>query len=264
VQWRGKNVVITGASRGIGRSLALELARRGARMILTARSRPELESVAELTRSLGADTVVVASDVSAADSASEVVAAAAGQLGGVDVLVNNAGVGLRASVDQLARADLERVLAVNLLGPIAYIQAALPHFRRQGSGLIINLSSLAGLMPVPHLGGYCATKHALVVLSRCLRAELREAGIRVMLVHPGAVDTDFRHHSLGSPFPSVPGRSRVSAEQVAVAIARAAEDGRDEVFVRPLDRVLLATARLLPRRRDRILLRRYGRTGVRP
>ncbi|HSW10504.1 MAG TPA: SDR family NAD(P)-dependent oxidoreductase [Bacillota bacterium] len=260
MQWQGKNVVITGASRGIGSSLALELARRGARMVLTARGRPGLEAVAERTRSLGADTLVIAADVGAAGSATEVLTAAGNQLGGVDVLVNNAGVGLRAPVETLGREDLERTLAVNLLGPLAYIQAVLPHFSRRGGGLIINVSSLAGLMPVPYLGGYCASKHALVVLSRCLRAELREAGIRVMLVHPGAVETDFRHHSLGSPFPSVPRRSRVSAEQVAAAIARAAEEDREEVFVRPLDRLLLATARLLPRTRDRILLRRYGRT----
>ncbi len=261
MQWRGKNVVITGASRGIGRSLAIELAGRGARLALTARHLPELESVAELTRSLGAETLTVAADVGVADSATGVFAAADARLGGVDVLVNNAGVGLRAPVDHVARADLERVLAVNLLGPLAYLQEALPYFRRKGGGLIINVSSLAGLMPVPYLGGYCATKHALVVMSRCLRAELREAGIRVMLVHPGAVDTDFRHHSLGSPFPSVPRRSRVTPEQVAVAITRAGEDGRDEVFVRPLDRVMLGIAQILPGTRERILLRRYGRPG---
>jgi short-subunit dehydrogenase len=252
--------VITGASRGIGSSLALELARRGARVALTARGRSELELVAELARSQGADTLVVSADVGAADSASDVLAAVAEQWGGVDVLVNNAGVGLRAPVETLDRADIQRALAVNLLGPLAYSQAALPHFRRRGGGLIINVSSLAGLMPVPYLGGYCATKHALVAMSRCLRAELRDAGIRVMLVHPGAVDTDFRHHSLGSPLPSVPRRSRVSAEEVASAIARAAEAGRDEVFVRSRDRLLLAAAYLLPRTRDRILLRRYGRT----
>jgi len=179
-------------------------------------------------------------------------------LGGLDVLVNNAGVGLRAPVARLSPDDLHRVLAVNLLGPLHCTQEVLPYFRRQGEGLVINISSLAGVLPVPFLGGYSASKHALVALFRCLRAELRADGVRVMLVHPGSVDTDFRRHALGLPYPERRRSSRVGADRVAEVVARAAEAGREEVFTAWSDRALLTVARVVPRLAERVLLRRYG------
>lgn len=260
MNWRGRRVVITGASRGIGRSLALNLAGRGANLALAARSGADLEAVVRSARALGVQAVAVAADVSEEQQARDMVRAAAAAMGGVDVLVNNAGVGLRAPVQHLSPAEFTLVLGVNLLGPLHCVQAVLPYLLQQGGGLIINVSSLAGLLPTPFLGGYSASKHALVALSRCLRAELAASGIRVMLVHPASVETDFKQHALGEPYPARPGASRVSADRVAEIVARAAETGRQEVFVRRSERFLVAAARLAPGLADRIILGRYGKS----
>ncbi|MDQ7793038.1 MAG: SDR family oxidoreductase [bacterium] len=260
MDWNGRRIVITGASRGIGRSLALNLAGRGGRLVLAARSGADLEAVAREVRTRGGEAVAVPTDVAEEGSVRDMVRTAALALGGIDVLVNNAGVGLRAGVQDMNPADFTRALAVNLLGPLHCVQAVLPYLRQQGGGLVISISSLAGILPVPFLGGYSASKHAGIALFRCLRAELAGRGVRVMLVYPGSVDTDFRRNALGDGYPDRARASRVSPEQVAEVVARAAEAERQDVFIRRSDRLLVMVARLAPGLADRVLIGRYGKS----
>src|SRR5262245_49500680 len=216
----GKIVIITGASSGIGAAAARAFAEAGARVVLAARDEQRLAAVA---RELRGPALVVPADVADRAAVDALVARAVAEFGGVDIVVNNAGVGLAAPVAELAAADFERALAVDLLGPLALTQAALPHMRQRGRGQLIYISSVVGLRSLPYLGGYAAAKAALDRLTEALRVELRGSGIAVTLVRPGTTSTAFSQHRLGS------GRERrrinarpVTPERVAQAILKAA------------------------------------------
>src|SRR5258706_791315 len=162
----GKVVIITGASAGIGAATARAFADAGARVVLAARNAARL---AEVARGLAGPALIVPTDVADRAAVEALVARAVAEYGGIDIVVNNAGVGLAAPVAEIAFEDFQRALAVDLFGPLALTQVALPHMRRRGRGQLIYVSSVVGLRALPYLGGYAAAKAALDRLVESLR-----------------------------------------------------------------------------------------------
>jgi len=187
-----RTALITGASRGLGLEIAMAFAARGARLILTARGAPALDAAArELRRR--ADVVAIAGDVTDPEHAARLVAAGLDRFGGVDVLVNNAstiGGSPMPRLDALRPDAFDAILRVNLIAPLRLIQLVLPHMKTRSDGVIINVTSDAGMQAYPGWGGYGASKAALEHLSRVLAAELDGSGIRVYAVDPGDMDTE--------------------------------------------------------------------------
>ena len=189
LSFRDRTVLVTGASSGIGRETALAFAAAGANLVLVARRAKVLAKVAAEARKLGAATLVATADVTQPEAVTAAFRKAVKRFGAVDVVVNNAGVLIPAKVVDLRTSDLQRMLDVNLIGALHVMQEAVKVMRRQGSGHIVNVASLAGRRGFSPLGGYCATKFALVGLTEALRTELVGERIHVSLVLPGVVDT---------------------------------------------------------------------------
>jgi len=187
--FRERTVLVTGASSGIGRETTLAFAAAGANLVLVARRAKVLAKVAAEARKLGAQTLVAAADVTQPEAVAGAFRKAVKRFDAVDIVVNNAGVLIPAKVVDLERADLQRMLDVNLIGALHVMQEAVRQMRVQGRGHIVNVGSLAGRRGFSPLGGYCATKFALVGLTEALRTELVGERIHVSLVLPGIVDT---------------------------------------------------------------------------
>lgn len=180
-------IVITGASSGIGAATARAASRAGARVVLAARREDRIQDLAAaLDRA-----IAVRCDVTDPNDVDAVVRAALDAHGRIDVLVNNAGQGLQATIDQIVLDDLRAVLELNLVAPLAMMQAVLPTMRLQGSGTIVNVSSGTTFADVPGLGGYVASKIALERLSAIARKELEGTGITVSTIIPFATHTEF-------------------------------------------------------------------------
>lgn len=195
MEFKGKWVWITGASSGIGRETALQLARQGARLVLSSRRLDALEQVRQ---------ACVASDqhfclpLDLEDSASlaGLAAQAWEQTGGIDILVNNGGMSQRSLALQTDLAVDHRIMAVDYFGTIALTKYIAPRMVERGSGHIVSISSIAGKMGAPHRSAYCGAKHALVGFMDCLRAEIANSGVTVHVVCPAFVNTDVAHNAL--------------------------------------------------------------------
>ncbi len=183
----GKVAIITGAARGMGEREARAFAAEGARVVLTDVRTDDVEAVAS---SIGDQVCALAHDVSDADAWAEVVSTATDRFGGVDILVNNAGIHRLAPLVEETRADFERVLAVNLIGPFLGMQAVVDPMVARGGGSIVNISSMAGLKGLPAHSAYAASKFGVVGLTQTAAIELGPLGIRVNSVHPGPINTD--------------------------------------------------------------------------
>lgn len=187
-------IVITGASEGIGAELARQLAADRPRLVLAARRRDALEAVARQCEAKGAVTLVAPTDVSVEGECRALIAATMERFGRVDTLVNNAGVSMHAYFDEISDlAVYERLMRINLMGSVWPTRAALPHLKAS-KGLIVAVSSLAGLIGVPARTTYCATKFAQTGFFEALRAELQPDGVDVTLVYPGVVATEIRRN----------------------------------------------------------------------
>ncbi len=227
-------VVITGASSGIGRETALELARRGASVVLAARSEEALREVAREIEQMGGKAMVAVTDVAEWSQVQRLAEQAAFSFGRIDTWVNNAGVSTYATVEDSDIEELERVIQVNLMGEIYGVKAVLPIMKQQGEGTIINVSSVLGETSVPLQAAYAASKHGVKGFSDALRLELaREpSGINVTVILPSSMNTPFFNNArskLGvKPRPIAP---VYQPRSVAQAIAFAAEHPRREIVV---------------------------------
>jgi short-subunit dehydrogenase len=194
---QGKTVVITGASSGIGEELAVVLASRGANLVLAARREEELARVAKRCEQAGGRALSVPTDVSEQESCRCMVERAVESFGGLDLLVNNAGITMRARFDEVTDLSLyERLMRVNYLSAVYCTHYALPHLKTR-KGLLVAISSLTGKTGVPTRTAYAASKHAMQGFFDSLRVELLGSGVDVLVVSPGFVDTPIRSSAVG-------------------------------------------------------------------
>ncbi|HEU4951355.1 MAG TPA: SDR family oxidoreductase [Holophagaceae bacterium] len=240
MDFRGRSVLITGASEGIGRALALALAARGARLTLVAREGARLASLAEAVRAKGGEALVHAADVTAPGSAEAMVAAAVEAYGGLDAAVLNAGASMWTSFESLA--DPERaardLMELNYFACLRQARAALPHLKAS-KGLLVPVASVAGYAGIPMRTVYAASKHAVVGFFESLRVELRGSGVDITIVAPDFVVTELHARALG-PDGRPLGSGRLDPRRVMTAEACA------ELMVRAMARrrrLLLTSAR---------------------
>jgi short-subunit dehydrogenase len=226
-----KVVVVTGASAGIGAELAKQLAAKGAKVVLAARRKEELEAVA---KGIGAHALAVVTDVTRRSDVEQLAKAAIERFGSVDVWVNNAGRGISRSVADLTDEDLDAMWTVNMKSVVYGIQAILPHFKSRNAGQIINVSSGLSRAPLaPVRAAYGAVKAAVNLLTASLRVELKvtHPGIHVTLLLPGVVATEFGVNSMGVGIVDnrkLPGAQPV--EEAARAIVDVIEKPRPEAY----------------------------------
>jgi NADP-dependent 3-hydroxy acid dehydrogenase YdfG len=189
-QLAGKVALITGASSGIGEAAALQLAKAGTRVALSGRRRERLEALAERIAADGGEALALAGDIAVEAEATKAVEETVAAFGRLDILINSAGVNDVGTVDGLPMELWRKVIDINLMGTLYTCRAAAPLMRAQGSGHIVNVSSLAGQRAAPNYGAYVTSKFGLTGLTGSLRQELGEHGIRVSLVEPGATQTE--------------------------------------------------------------------------
>lgn len=189
-------VVITGASSGVGEALALGLAERKVRLSLAARREKRLKEVAEKVKERGGQVVTVPTDVTHREEVNQLIHKTLEHWGYIDVLVNNAGKGLMASLEDLESSDVKEMIALNLYGPLYGVQAVLKHMKERKKGHIINIGSLGGKVGLPFNAAYSMSKFALVGLHRVLRAELYGTGVTASIVLPGRIMTSFHKEAI--------------------------------------------------------------------
>jgi short-subunit dehydrogenase len=229
--YRDKAALVTGASSGLGRLLALRLARAGARVALVARRVAELEAVAGEARRAGAEALVLPCDVGDRTQVFEAAARALGHLGAIDVLVNNAGYGHHRPFLTWDLDDMERMMRVNFLGTLYWTKALLPHMVERRQGWIVFMASVAGKIGVPDESVYAASKFAMVGLAEALSLEVEDAGVHVLTVCPGTIRTDFFDEEALARMPPVARRSMIEPEPVVEGIVKALAQGKREITV---------------------------------
>ena len=239
-----KTVVLTGASDGIGAEIARQLAPEKPRLVLAARSEDRLNEVAFRCRKAGAEILVVPTDVSDRQQCERLVGQAIERFGGIDVLVNNAGLSMHANFEEITElATFDTLMAVNFFGAMWCTHAALPALK-QSRGLVAGMSSLAGRTGVPGRTAYCASKFAMSGFFEALRIELAQSGVGVTLLFPGVVATEIRRNGLD-------GSGR-----------RAGKSGLDEKGAMTIERcAALAIAGIRARKRE-VFMTAQGRLGV--
>jgi len=218
----GKVVLITGASQGLGRALALACAKEGAKLAINARSEDSIRPVARETEERGAEVLAVAADVSQSADVEMLVGETVERFGGIDVLVNNAGIlGPRVAIEEYPEDEWRRVIDANLTGPFLLSKAAIPHMREGGS--IINLVSGVSVEGRAEWGAYSVSKFGLEGLNQILAAELKERDIRVNAVDPGGMRTDMRANA----YPEEDPMTRITPEEnVSVFLYLASDESR--------------------------------------
>lgn len=250
---RDSVVIVTGASAGIGAAAVRELAGKGANVVATARRADRLAALVDELAAFPGRRLAVAGDVRDITFAKELIAGTIAEFGRVDVLVNNAGLGQRVFLSEMTPGDVTTLLETNVNGLIWATQAIVPQMKKQGSGQIINISSIVGQRPLALSGLYCASKTAVNFISRALRMELQHSNITVTLVYPGRTLTEFGTARLGGKGDNPSPIGRTSAEKVARAIAKAIQYRKVEVYVTWYDWLFTHINRLFPRSIDWIL-----------
>jgi len=188
-QLLGKAALITGASGGIGRALAIKLAEAGANLALSGRDEAKLSEICALARTFGAEAVMLPGDLNATGQPAECVRRAAEAYGRLDILINNAGVVLAKPFESITPEEYDRVMATNVRAPFLLCQAALPYLRKT-RGAILNIGSVVSHKGYPLQSAYAASKHALLGLTKALANEVYRDGVRVHMISPGGVYTD--------------------------------------------------------------------------
>jgi short-subunit dehydrogenase len=251
---------VTGASSGIGWALTLELLRRGSHVVALARRAERLAALAVQAKELAGKLETITADVTTAADRQQALSRAQSAFGGLDLLINNAGVGSICDFDRADPAVLRQVMEVNVFAPVELTREALPLLRQGTRPMVVNVSSILGHRGVPHYTDYCASKFAIQGFSEALRAELAGKGaapaIDVLVVSPGPTQSEFwqsladKQEGVGSR-----GENAISVELVARRIVRAIAKGKHEIIPSGSGRFLVWLNRLSPRLADAMVAR---------
>lgn len=248
----GARMLITGASQGIGRALAIAAAKRGVKVLAAARNETLLRELADEIRPFGTIATVQADVTSHADRA-RMVEAAMQHFGGLDILVNNAGIGATGHFADAGAERLRKIMEVNFFGLTETTRVCLPLLKKGRQPAIVNISSIAGKRGIPARSDYSASKFAVQGFSEAIRAELAKDGVDVLIVCPGLTQTNFSHNMLEQkalvPMDHLRG---MTSEQVAVHTLKAIARGNNEVVLTLKGKLLVLVARFLPRLADLI------------
>ncbi len=201
---KGKTAIVTGSGKGIGKSIALDLAKEGCNVVVTSRTKTDISSVVKEIKSLGSKALGVVSDVSDYESVKNVVTEAMKAFGKIDILVNNAGIALKKDFLETEKEEWDRIIDINVKGVFNFTKDVMPIMKIQKSGVIINISSGAGKTGIPGLSVYCASKFALVGFTEAIAQEVEGDDIKVFCLCPGSTDTGM----FSSLFPGVEAVSR--------------------------------------------------------
>ncbi|HYO00740.1 MAG TPA: SDR family oxidoreductase [Mycobacterium sp.] len=247
-------VLVTGASRGIGRDVALAFARQGASVILAARSVERLDRVAQEIRDLGQEALAVPTDMTSPAAVTMLVEAAMNRFGRIDVLVNNAGIAKVGTIESVTfEEDLRDTLQASLFGMIHVTQRVLPILRQQGSGTVVNMSSVMGRKAFARFGSYAIVMHSVSAFSDALRQEVAGTDIRVSVIHPALTATDLLRTvdetQMPAPFRHM---TPLQSEDVARSVVAAVRRGKRRVVLPRTANMLLLGEALSPRIGDLI------------
>jgi NADP-dependent 3-hydroxy acid dehydrogenase YdfG len=240
----GRVALVTGASSGIGDATARALANAGAKIVLAARRKDRLDTLASQLKQGGAEVLAIAADLVHEEENRRIVAETEAHFGQLDILVNNAGVMHLAPIDAADSADWRRMLELNVLALMVSSQAALPGMRKRHGGHIVNISSTAGRISNANSSGYSASKYGVVAFSEALRKEVYKDNIRVSVIEPGAVETELREHiphaATKQAIDSWAGSMRqLQGEDIANAVlycvSQPAHVNVNEILIRPTD-----------------------------
>ena len=250
----GLRAIVTGASSGIGRALAVELARRQVRSLLVARRGDRLAEVREATRAAGTQAAVLVGDITSSETRMAALAVARSELGGLDLLVNNAGISASGEFRTGSSKVLRKIFEVNFFAAVDFTREAIPILSNGKSPMVVNVGSILGHRGIPFTSAYCASKFALTGWSQSLRAELDPLGIDLLLVSPGTTKSELADRLVEERI-KLPwsGSPAVTAERVARATVAAIERGKHEIVPNWRGWWMLLAHRLMPGVVDKVL-----------
>ncbi|MCC6123714.1 MAG: SDR family NAD(P)-dependent oxidoreductase [Pirellulales bacterium] len=253
---KGSRVLITGASSGIGRAAALELARGGAKLVAVARREDRLKQLKEEAAGMEGRIETVAGDITEPGCRQRAIDAAAMHYGGLDILINNAGVGAMGLFEHADPARVRRVFEVNFFALVELTRLALPLLKKGERPMVVNVSSILGHRAVPHSSEYSASKFAVQGFSEAIRAEFARHKIDVLVVSPGTTETEFFDSVLErTGEPAWPKHTPVSSEEVARRMVEAIRRGKHEIIPYFPGKILCWLNRLSPGLMDRYMKR---------
>lgn len=249
----GSRLLITGASQGIGKALAEEAARRGAKVLAAARSVELLEELQQSVRAAGHTLEIVKADVTSPEDRQRMVQAAQDLFGGLDILVNNAGIGATGHFVEASPDRLRSIFEVNFFGLTETIRVFLPMLKQGNRPVIVNISSIAGKRGIPGRSEYSASKFAVEGFSEALRPELAKDGIDLVVICPGLTQTNFSKNMIEQKARLKLDHMRgMTSEQVALATLRAIEKSSRQITLTWQGKLLVLVSRFFPRIVDRI------------
>jgi short-subunit dehydrogenase len=256
-QIAGSRLLITGASQGIGKSLAEAAARRGGKVLAAARSESLLGDLAQQLRGAGFVLETVTADVTCPEDRQLMMQAAMNKFGGLDILINNAGIGATGHFAEVSPQRLRQIMEVNFFGLTETTRAFLPLLKKGIRPAIVNISSIAGKRGIPARSEYSASKFAVQGFSEALRAELAKDNVDVLVICPGLTQTNFSQNMIEQkarmPMDHMRG---MTPEQVALATLRAIERGKNELCLTFQGKLMVFVSRFFPRLADRIAARK--------
>ena len=256
-EFTDKVVIITGASSGIGKACALEFADKGAKVVLAARNENELLKVKNSIIKMGGEASFKKTDIRRIDDCKDLIDKTIGEYGKIDVLINNAGVSMRASFEDLDLRIIKEMIDTNFYGAVYCTKFALPHLLNQ-KGTIICVSSISGLTPLPGRTGYCASKHAMDGFFNTLRLENSKKGLNVLVVHPGFTSSNIRNSALDKNNHKQKETPRneermMSSQKVAQKIVKAVIKRKRDLILTPQGKLVVWLYRKFPGMTDRII-----------
>lgn len=258
LKFKNKVVVITGASSGIGKACAFEFAEQGAKVILAARREKELKKVEDEIKKHGNDAISIKTDVKDIEDCKNLIDITVEKYGKIDVLINNAGISMRANFEDLDISVIKELMDTNFYGAVYCTKFGLPYLIKQ-KGTVIGISSISGLTPLPGRTGYAASKHAMDGFLNTLRLENIKNGLHVLIVHPGFTNSNIRKLALnknGIPQKETPRdeAKMMSSEKVAQIIARATIKREKDLILTGEGKFVVWLHKNFPGITDRIIL----------